>query len=289
MNKSELEKLDVRPVSKSVARELIVANHYSKTWNTAFGLHNYGIYCNDKLLGVAVYGYAMNPQAWDGVTSIENTKCIELNRLWVDDILGSNVETWFLAKTFRLLRQEGYRLIQSFADGRLGVGTIYQAANFSYYGSHKTLFHQTEDGAVWHNSIFKDTRKGRVMLYRNMFFITENVTTFTVKTYRYLYPLDRGAKKSIMLRSLPYPKERLGMMVVHNYKPPAAQIARCVAIADAIGDFEKKSLLRSFLDELTNDADGLIFDAMENEWIKQLSKNKNYMLDFESLFEEEKC
>lgn len=289
MNKSELEKLDVRPVSKGVARELIVANHYSKTWNTAFGLQNYGIYRDRELLGVAVYGHAMNPRAWDGVANIDNEKCLELNRLWIDDILGANVETWFISQTFRFLKKDGYRLIQSFADGRLGVGTIYQAANFTYHGSHETIFHKTEDGTVWHNATFNNSAKARGMLFRNMFFLTQNVKTFTVKTYRYLYGLDRIAKKSILLPALPYPKERLGIITLQNYRPPAGQIARCVAVADAIGDFEKKKMLRLFLNELTDNPEGLIAEAMENEWIKPLFQNKDYMLDFESLFEEEKC
>lgn len=48
-------------------------------------------------------------------------------------------------------------------------------------------------------------------------------------------------------------------------------------------------MLRLFLNELTDNPEGLIAEAMENEWIKPLFKNKDYMLDFESLFEGEEC
>jgi hypothetical protein len=285
MNKSELDQLDVRPVLKEVAREMIVTNHYSKKWQSTFGLKTYGVYRNNVLLGVAAYGHPMNPGSWDSVTTVNQNECIELNRLWIDDVLGANVETWFMAKTFRLLKNDGYRLIQSFADGRLGVGTIYQAANFSYHGSHETLFHQTSDGLTWHDTPFNNTANPRVMLFRNMFFVTDTIKTFKIKTYRYLYALDRAAKKSVKLQFLPYPKKRVGPVLIENYKPPANQIARSVAIADAIGDYEKKSSLRLFLDNLTDDADSLILDASKNKWIKPLYNQKNYMLDFESLIE----
>jgi hypothetical protein len=286
MNKTELNQLDVRPVSKEVAREMIVTNHYSKKWHTTFGLQNYGIYQDQNLLGVAVYGHPMNTGAWGGITTLDSSKCIELNRLWIDDVLGANVETWFMAKTFRLLKKDGYRLIQSFADGRLGVGTIYQAANFNYYGSHDTMFHQTQDGKTWHDTPFTNSQNYKGMLFRNTFFLTQNVKTFKVKTYRYLYALSPTAKKSILLQALPYPKERLGMVMIEHYSPPAAQIARCVAIADALGDYERKNDFYLFLNRLTDDPESLIAKAMQNEWIKPLYKNKSYMLDFESLIGE---
>lgn len=36
--------LIIRPVSKTLAKDLIIRNHYSHKWNTPFGLYNFGIF-----------------------------------------------------------------------------------------------------------------------------------------------------------------------------------------------------------------------------------------------------
>ena len=58
---SALGRLLIKPVSKPVAREMIIANHSSHKWNDGgFGVFNFGIFHADepdRCLGVAVYGY----------------------------------------------------------------------------------------------------------------------------------------------------------------------------------------------------------------------------------------
>ena len=36
--------LIIRPVSKTLAKDLIIRNHYSHKWYTPFGLYNFGIF-----------------------------------------------------------------------------------------------------------------------------------------------------------------------------------------------------------------------------------------------------
>ena len=118
-------------MSKDEAKELIIRQHYSHKWATPFGLYNYGIRLDGELLGVAVYGHLMNPKSFKSVADLNPEQVTELNRLWIDDRLGKNAETWLMAEAHkRLLEDTPVRLVQSFADGRLGVGTTYQAANF---------------------------------------------------------------------------------------------------------------------------------------------------------------
>ncbi|NLV87518.1 MAG: hypothetical protein GX025_09955, partial [Clostridiales bacterium] len=52
--------LTFREVDYETAKEMIVKNHYSKTWASYFGKINVGVFEDDKLLGVAVYGSMMN-------------------------------------------------------------------------------------------------------------------------------------------------------------------------------------------------------------------------------------
>lgn len=59
--------LIIREVSKKLAKEIIIVNHYSHKWNDGgFGKFSYGIFREespDTCLGVAVYGYMKTPKA----------------------------------------------------------------------------------------------------------------------------------------------------------------------------------------------------------------------------------
>lgn len=57
----------------------------------------------------------------------------ELARLWLDDSVPKNAETWLMARAVRYVRQhyKSVGALVSYADPSVGhVGTIYKAANF---------------------------------------------------------------------------------------------------------------------------------------------------------------
>jgi hypothetical protein len=264
----KFEELSIAPVSKQIARVMILDNHYSHKWNTGFGLENYGIYLRGELMGVAVYGHPMNPQSWGRITTLPADKCLELNRLWISDDLGKNSETWLMAQSMKILKSKGYELIQSFADGRLGVGTIYQAANFGYYGKHKTLFHKnliTQE--AMHDTQFNNTANFSGMISRNCFHAKGELKSFTVNTYRYLMPLNRNAQKSILLKQLAYPKERLGMINLPDYKPATGQVARALALAIATNDTDSVKILWPYLEKLTPNSELELEKQQANKWV----------------------
>lgn len=143
---TSLGNLIIKEVSKALAKELIIEHHYSHKWNDGgFGKFNYGIFREeepDKCLGVAVYGLMKTPYAKIFSHPNPSAWMCELNRMWIDDTLGHNAESILIAASIKLLRKTDPTCvaIQSFADGRLGCGTIYKAANFTYYGFHYTIF-----------------------------------------------------------------------------------------------------------------------------------------------------
>jgi len=268
------ENLQVKEIQIALAKPLILENHYSKSWNNAFGKYCFGIYRDEMLLGVAVYGLPMQASSWSQITTLDSDKCVELNRLWTSDELLKNTETWFLSKTFTMLRSYGIELIQSFADGRLGVGTTYQAANFGYYGSHSTIFHQDQNGFQIHDVGFHNTERHKAMVKKNLQWIRGELNTFEVKTYRYLYPLTKKAKKATKVTPLPYPKERVPLTYKKDFEPPNAQIARCAAICQAL-DWRTEYL--EFFDYLkTKVAEpyAVIEKEKENKWVQKLLRNK---------------
>lgn len=264
----DFSQLEIRLIDFDIAKDVIINNHYSHKWNTAFGVENYGIICDNQLLGVAVYGNPMNPASWPSISDVEPAACLELNRLWVDDALIKNTETWFLKRSMALLKEKGYRLIQSFADGRLGVGTIYQAANFTYHGFHTSLFHVDEEtGETFHDVPFANTKRPATMVNRNILHAYGRLTTHEVKTYRYLFGLDRKARKSIKLTTQPYPKERDGLRELVDYEPPMNQIIRAGAIAKQTHRSKDFEALREYALRRNPKTDLMIAEQMENKLI----------------------
>ena len=98
---SALGRLLIKPIDKKLAKEMIIANHYSHKWNDGgFGIFNFGIFRveqPDRCLGVAVYGYMKNPKA--KIFTHPNPKAwmCELNRMWIDDELGHNAGSILIA------------------------------------------------------------------------------------------------------------------------------------------------------------------------------------------------
>ncbi len=194
-------------IDRKVGKKMVIDNHYShKDVNTS--RYYIGCFINNELVGVATFGIAMNPHSCSSI--VKDTKIdeyLELNRLWIKDDVGHNIETVFLGLCFKWIKVNLPKIkwIQSFADGRVGVGTIYQAANFTYCGFHMSKFWEdTETGEVYHNSVL--TRKTRKKYYELMERI-DKLKSFSVKTYRYIYFIQRKEIKNLLKPVLPYPKK----------------------------------------------------------------------------------
>ena len=208
--------LIIKPIEKALAKEMIVKNHYSHKWNDGgFGKYNYGVFREenpDICLGVAVYGFMKNqngkvfthpnPEAW----------MCELNRMWICDSLGHNAETVLIGASLKLLRKADKNIVavQSFADGRLGCGTIYKAANFKYYGFHYTRFlENVRNGEFVHEQIFTNSTSPAGYLRSNIGYLLKDFKVYNVRTYRYIYPFCKHFQ--FKGKELPYPAYNKGM------------------------------------------------------------------------------
>ena len=265
-------------MSKDEAKELIIREHYSHKWATPFGLYNYGIRLDGELLGVASYGNLRNVKSARSLADLNPEQVTELNRLWIDDRLGKNAETWLMAEAHkRLLEDTPVRLVQSFADGRLGVGTIYQAANFGYYGHSVTMFHKNRvDGETYHNGPATNTASHGIYL-RNAMHARGELETFTVNTYRYLKPLTKAARRRIKLKEKPYPKQREGTTLHPDYIPPIGQVVRGCAMA-IIDNAPDANDLLPYIHTLGCTASD-IDKALNNPWIVDRASKRGISLD----------
>jgi hypothetical protein len=131
----------------TTARRFVVEHHYSKTFPAArrrFGLYGPG----GSLDGVAVYSVPAREAVLSPIPG-GMAEALELGRFVLLDRVPANAESWFLARTFELLRKEGFAGAVSFSDphprattdGRTvfagHIGTIYQAVNAVFLGRAK--------------------------------------------------------------------------------------------------------------------------------------------------------
>lgn len=236
---SGLGNLIIKEVPKSLAKELIIENHYSHKWNAGgFGVYNYGIFREenpDICLGVAVYGYMKNPKGKIFTHPNPAGWMCELNRLWIDDVLGHNAETVLIAASIKLLRKADKNLVavQSFADGRLGCGTIYKAANFKYYGYHYTRFMRNKrTGEYTHEQLFNNSTSPSGYLRNNILFLIGDMEVYQVRTYRYIYPLCKDFK--FIRPEQPYPAYNKGIEPVKWVRDKAKIKQNIIRILDRI-------------------------------------------------------
>lgn len=128
----------VRPLSFPVARDFVMRHHYAR------GMHNgptlcTGLFDGERLIGVLAFATPCSEAVRSCVFGPERRGSVtELHRLVILDATPTNAESWFIARSLRLLRQRCAHLeaIVSFADeGHGHRGTVYQASNALYYGA----------------------------------------------------------------------------------------------------------------------------------------------------------
>lgn len=197
----------VEEILRDKANEIIVKNHYSHKYNLTSKIH-LGVHIDGVLIGALQFGKAMNPASQEGV--VKNTlidEYLELNRMWLDDIAPRNSESKAISYCIKYIknRHKKIKWIQSFADERCGkLGIVYQAANFKYYGLHKSIF-WTLDGIVYHNSAMTrdpSTRPSADLLQAGK----DRATSEELRQFRYIYFIDKRSIKDAVLKELPYVK-----------------------------------------------------------------------------------
>lgn len=203
----------VKEIEKQISKDVIIKNHYSgKVCNDATTHIHLGVFINNELLGVLQLGYAMNPQSMASV--VEGTKLDEykeLNRMWLDDKAGRNSESRAISYAVRYIRSKYPKVkwIQSFADERCGgLGIVYQASNFGYYGMHKAIFWEFEN-ETFHNSLITNNNRNKKKELESRGF-KEKAVKQELRQFRYLFFIDKRWEKKCLLKKEPYLKHYNG-------------------------------------------------------------------------------
>lgn len=197
----------VKEISRDLANQLVVLNHYSKKFYNATYIH-LGVFKDGEISGVLQFGYAMNPaSAGSVVFDTEMDEYLELNRMWLDDDCPKNSESKALSYAVKFIKRKypKIKLVQSFADERCGgFGIVYQACSFSYYGEHTSTFWEL-DGEIYHNSLMTRDRslsKSAAKIQDGK----ERAISYNLRQFRYIKFIDGREKKNCKLKEMPYPK-----------------------------------------------------------------------------------
>jgi hypothetical protein len=220
----DTSKLVVRQVNKNIAKDIIVNNHYSGIWTKvsyAIGLfhvsndeHKFFGGVNEKLIGVACYGDPVGRHSGASISELlDRTEVLELTRLFVFDGYGSNIESWFVGKSFEWLRKNALHIkaLVSYSDPKAGhLGTVYQATNWIYQGNRirpndSWSFKWSEDDE-WHHSRTSFVKYGTndpkaIQTMVSMPFWIKKEP----RKHRYVYILLNGRERKKLLKSLKYP------------------------------------------------------------------------------------
>ncbi len=150
---------EVSTVDRLTAMAFVKAHHYSGTFPAA--RFQFGLFHKGKIVGVAVFSHPCRDDVITNVFPVKATDAVELGRFVLYDNVPGNGETWFLARTFELLKKGGLVGIVSHSDpvprtrsdGAVifpgHIGTIYQAHNGKYLGrSSAQSLYVLPDGTV---------------------------------------------------------------------------------------------------------------------------------------------
>ena len=199
----------VKEINRNLANKTIIKNHYSKKiYNGTY--INLGVYINHIFLGVLQYGYAMNPASASSVVKCtQMNQYLELNRMWLDDIALKNSESKAISYSIKYIKGKikTIKWIQSFADERCGgLGIVYQACSFRYYGEHTSSFWEL-NGETFHNSIKTSEKAGkRGYNLLNDPKNKDKIKHYQLRQFRYIKFLDKSWIKKCTKKEQPYLK-----------------------------------------------------------------------------------
>jgi hypothetical protein len=122
--------LRVQQIPPRTANQFVVKHHYlHRKTSVSFA---FGLYKGPKLMGVVTFGTPPSRHLQMSACPSDPALVLELNRLWVHDVLPRNTESWFVSRALKMLPG---RIIVSYADPKFGhYGYVYRALNFNYAG-----------------------------------------------------------------------------------------------------------------------------------------------------------
>ena len=189
------EKYIIEPIDYKTAETVVVKCHYAHRKCSC--VKSFGLFSKSpkRLVGVIIYGIPASPFVCRCICGkSEELNVYELTRLYVDDGLENNLESYFISKTLKMLDRD---IVISYSDTAYNhIGYVYQACNFIYTGITSSRFDPVSENGK-HNRHNKNT--------------VQNGKIERSQKHRYIYfACSKGKRRYYMsklqLPILPYPK-----------------------------------------------------------------------------------
>jgi hypothetical protein len=212
-----MEDLSVLEISYKEAQRYLLKRHYAR--RNAPHSFVFGLFRQNELVGIATFGV---PAAIHSLSELcgkdkkeEVKKCLlEFNRLFIENGLGKNSESFFVGQCFKLLPKP--KVLVSYADIEQGhIGYIYQATNWIYTGisANDPIIFLNEKQLHRASLVTSKKRGAGITSNKQLREIYGNNIRFEKQLgkHRYVYFLGnkswcREMKKSLLYKILPYPK-----------------------------------------------------------------------------------
>jgi hypothetical protein len=191
----------INKINYQIAMQIIVEKHYlHRKCPCSF---SFGLFDNftNEIMGVVIYGTPSSAPLRRGICGdSEKDNVIELTRLWVDDRVPRNGESFLIGNTINLVDKE---IIVSYADtGVNHIGYIYQATNWIYTGLSAKRTNWTVKNVDKHCQTIADkyTSKELKEIYGDDFTLVPRS-----RKHRYVYFNCNKSRKKELLTCLKYP------------------------------------------------------------------------------------
>ena len=207
----------VDPIDTKAALDIVIKNHYlhrAAPCSKAFGIFERGGFFGGILKGVVCYGVpAYNPILKSICGKEEMNNVYELTRLWIEDAVPKNGESFLISNSLKKLDKE---IIISYADTTQNhLGIVYQASNWQYIGLTKSIKDIRIKGMDLHPASITDKfrgQKNRTEKIKKMFGEENIYREDRAQKYRYVvFNANKRRKKELMKKLtysiLPYPKK----------------------------------------------------------------------------------
>lgn len=189
----------IKRIDNKTAQNIVIKNHYlhrKAPCSFAFGL-----FVDDNLVGVVMYGTPSSSTLRKGICGIqEKDNVIELTRLWIDDKIGKNAESYLIGNTIKKVNKE---IVVSFSEIEQGhIGIVYQACSFFYTGLSAKRTNWTIDGINKHCQTIADkyTAKEIREKFGDRFKIVPRP-----RKHRYIFINAKKKRRKKLLSKLLYP------------------------------------------------------------------------------------
>lgn len=214
----------IKEIDKESCIELLQTYHYSAIM-PRLTKYYLGAYIDGKLIGCLTLGWGTQPKGTIKklFPELDTKDYFEIGKMALLDEMPRNTETQFLSAIIKWIKHNipELKYLYTLADGIQGkCGYVYQAANFYYGGSYTTLVYRSKDGEKIHprtaSELCKENAKmlgkDKVFWLTADFLKLKEIDKIQGLMFRYIYPLNRKAKKYLKQSSVnwnrEYPKDK---------------------------------------------------------------------------------